>query len=206
MTRPAALQLRLGIANTEARHDPWPTSPQGAPARVANSIVTPLPPIARPLPRSVRRTPGLSCEAPIRSGLVSFNPLFGRTKNPSAVLALAVLLTFPRASRASTHVFEPRPAFEQPPLPRLLPDANGRFSRSLVRSFFPLPLKLASLPGRPNTGDKLRSGARVHTSRRGHEAAPSAERRLRREGWCRRKLRQLHPLVRRPRGYLAGVQ
>ena len=24
---------------------------------------------------------------------------------------------------------------------------------------------------RPNTGDKLRSGARVHTSRRGHEAA-----------------------------------
>ena len=48
----------------------------------------------------------------------------------------------------------------------------------------------------PNTGDKLRSGARVHAvNRRGHEAAPPAERRLRREGWCRRKLRQLHPLV-----------
>ena len=48
-----------------------------------------------------------------------------------------------------------------------------------------------------NTGDKLRSGARVHAvSRRGHSAAPPAERRLRREGWCRRKLRQLHPLVR----------
>ena len=48
-----------------------------------------------------------------------------------------------------------------------------------------------------NTGDKLRSGARVHSVRRGHSAAPPAERRLRREGWCRRKLRQLHPLVRR---------
>jgi len=53
----------------------------------------------------------------------------------------------------------------------------------------------------PNTGDKLRSGARVHAAnRRGHEAAPPAERRLRREGWCRRELRQLHPLVGRPRG------
>ena len=42
----------------------------------------------------------------------------------------------------------------------------------------------------PNTADKLRSGARVHPSRRGHEPAPpSAER-------CRRKLRLLHPLVR----------
>ena len=41
----------------------------------------------------------------------------------------------------------------------------------------------------PNTADKLRSGARVQPSRRGHEPAPpSAER-------CRRKLRQLHPLV-----------
>jgi hypothetical protein len=49
--------------------------------------------------------------------------------------------------------------------------------------------------GLPNTGDKLRSGARVRPGRRGHEAAPPAERRLRREGWCRRKLRQLHPLV-----------
>jgi hypothetical protein len=53
-----------------------------------------------------------------------------------------------------------------------------------------------SATGPPNTGDKLRSGARVHPRRRGHEAAPPAERRLRREGWCRRKLRQLHPLVR----------
>src|SRR5512143_911348 len=53
-------------------------------------------------------------------------------------------------------------------------------------------------PRPPNTGDKLRSGARVRTRRRGHSAAPPAERRLRREGWCRRKLRQLHPLVRRP--------
>ena len=47
-------------------------------------------------------------------------------------------------------------------------------------------------PSPPNTGDKLRSGARVRSGRRGHEAAcPS---------WqpCRRKLRQLHPLVRRP--------
>ena len=46
-------------------------------------------------------------------------------------------------------------------------------------------------PRPPNTGDKLRSGARVRTGRRGHEAScPS---------WqpCRRKLRQLHPLVRR---------
>ena len=51
--------------------------------------------------------------------------------------------------------------------------------------------------GPPNTGDKLRSGARVRPRRRGHSAAPPAERRLRREGWCRRKLRQLHPLVRR---------
>jgi len=33
-----------------------------------------------------------------------------------------------------------------------------------------------------------RSGARVQLGRRGHEAAPPAERRLRREGWCRRKL------------------
>ena len=49
--------------------------------------------------------------------------------------------------------------------------------------------------GRQNTGDKLRSGARVLPRRRGHSAAPPAERRLRREGWCRRKLRQLHPLV-----------
>ena len=47
--------------------------------------------------------------------------------------------------------------------------------------------------GPPNTADKLRSGARVRPGRRGHEAAcPS---------WqpCRRKLRQLHPLVRRRR-------
>ena len=45
--------------------------------------------------------------------------------------------------------------------------------------------------GRSNTADKLRSGARVRPGRRGHEPAPpSAER-------CRRKLRQLHPLVRR---------
>ena len=56
----------------------------------------------------------------------------------------------------------------------------------------------------PNTGDKLRSGARVLPRRRGHSAAPSAERRLRREGWCRRKLRQLHPLVGRRRGPVAG--
>jgi hypothetical protein len=44
--------------------------------------------------------------------------------------------------------------------------------------------------GPPNTGDKLRSGARVHAAnRRGHEAACPF--------WqpCRRKLRQLHPLV-----------
>jgi ribosomal protein L34 len=45
-----------------------------------------------------------------------------------------------------------------------------------------------SLPrsGRPNTGDKLRSGARVQPSRRGHEAACPC--------WqpCRRKPRQLH--------------
>jgi hypothetical protein len=42
----------------------------------------------------------------------------------------------------------------------------------------------------PNTGDKLRSGARVRTCRRGHEAAcPSRQP-------CRRELRQLHPLVR----------
>ena len=49
---------------------------------------------------------------------------------------------------------------------------------------------LAASP--PNTGDKLRSGARVHAvDRRGHEAACPC--------WqpCRRKLRQLHPLVRR---------
>ena len=47
--------------------------------------------------------------------------------------------------------------------------------------------------GRQNTGDKLRSGARVLPRRRGHEAACPC--------WqpCRRKLRQLHPLVRRPR-------
>ncbi len=45
--------------------------------------------------------------------------------------------------------------------------------------------------GPPNTGDKLRSGARVRPGRRGHEAACPF--------WqpCRRKLRQLHPLVRR---------
>ena len=60
------------------------------------------------------------------------------------------------------------------------------------------PLRFAT-PQESNTGDKLRSGARVRTRRRGHEAAPPAERRLRREGWCRRKLRQLHPLVRRQR-------
>ena len=51
---------------------------------------------------------------------------------------------------------------------------------------------LPALITRPsNTGDKLRSGARVHAvSRRGHEAACPF--------WqpCRRKLRQLHPLVR----------
>jgi hypothetical protein len=41
----------------------------------------------------------------------------------------------------------------------------------------------------PNTADKLRSGARVYPGRRGHEAAPSCWQR------CRRKLRQLHPLV-----------
>src|SRR5512146_519344 len=57
--------------------------------------------------------------------------------------------------------------------------------------------------GPPNTGDKLRSGARVLPRRRGHEAAPPAERRLRREGWCRRKLRQLHPLVLRRPSFLA---
>jgi hypothetical protein len=57
-----------------------------------------------------------------------------------------------------------------------------------------------------NTGDKLRSGARVLPRRRGHSAAPSAERRLRREGWCRRKLRQLHPLVRRPPHVVAVAQ
>ena len=44
--------------------------------------------------------------------------------------------------------------------------------------------------GPPNTGDKLRSGARVQPRRRGHEAALLAVER------CRRKLRQLHPLVR----------
>ena len=56
---------------------------------------------------------------------------------------------------------------------------------------------MRSSTGPSNTGDKLRSGARVHAAnRRGHSAAPPAERRLRREGWCRRKLRQLHPLVR----------
>ena len=49
----------------------------------------------------------------------------------------------------------------------------------------------APTQGLPNTADKLRSGARVRPGRRGHEPAPpSAER-------CRRKLRQLHPLVRR---------
>ena len=64
-----------------------------------------------------------------------------------------------------------------------------------------LPLRHALPPQESNTGDKLRSGARVHAvSRRGHSAAPPAERRLRREGWCRRKLRQLHPLVLRRRG------
>jgi hypothetical protein len=67
--------------------------------------------------------------------------------------------------------------------------------------FPPIPLLgwRAGEPLRPpNTGDEPRSGARVHAvSRRGHSAAPPAERRLRREGWCRRKLRQLHPPVRR---------
>jgi putative transcriptional regulator len=58
---------------------------------------------------------------------------------------------------------------------------------------------------RPNPGDKLRSGARVHFGRRGHSATPPAERRLRREGWCRRKLRQLHPLVRRPGTPVTGL-
>jgi hypothetical protein len=51
--------------------------------------------------------------------------------------------------------------------------------------------------GPSNTADKLRSGARVHARRRGHEAAlPSSPR-------CRRELRQLHPLVRRSRPPLA---
>ena len=63
-----------------------------------------------------------------------------------------------------------------------------RSSRSLTR----IPL------GPDNTGDKLRSGARVRAAdRRGHEAACPF--------WqpCRRKLRQLHPLVRPPRGSIA---
>ena len=55
-------------------------------------------------------------------------------------------------------------------------------------------------PSRPsNTGDKLRSGARVHVGRRGHEAACPGRQP------CRRKLRQLHPLVRRPRSFLQSV-
>ena len=52
--------------------------------------------------------------------------------------------------------------------------------------------------GSPNTGDKLRSGARVRLGRRGHEAACPF--------WqpCRRKLRQLHPLVRPPQDIQSG--
>ncbi len=53
--------------------------------------------------------------------------------------------------------------------------------------------RASPLHGPPNTGDKLRSGARVRPRRRGHEAACPCWQR------CRRKLRQLHPLVRRPR-------
>jgi len=45
-------------------------------------------------------------------------------------------------------------------------------------------------PSRPNTGDRLRSGARVLPRRRGHEAACPIRQP------CRRKLRQLHPFVR----------
>ena len=56
---------------------------------------------------------------------------------------------------------------------------------------------LSNTTGLPNTGVKLRSGARVYPSRRGHEPAPPAQPFLPFETGCRRELRQLERLVRR---------
>jgi hypothetical protein len=79
------------------------------------------------------------------------------------------------------------------PPARTLSRARRPYSRARKRAARVSVLSAIFLLRPPNTGDKLRSGARVRPSRRGHEAAcPS---------WqpCRRKLRQLHPLVRRHR-------
>jgi hypothetical protein len=71
------------------------------------------------------------------------------------------------------------------------PARRGRAATDMVAA---IALRSFSmLPRRSNTGDKLRSGARVHSDRAGtwrHLSSPCG---------CRHELRQLHPLVLRPR-------
>ncbi len=78
------------------------------------------------------------------------------------------------------------------------PQHTPAYARSSESRTWPLSAVRRFASSRPsNTGDKLRSGARVHAvNRRGHEAAPPYEPSLPTVIGCRRKLRQLHPLVR----------
>jgi hypothetical protein len=163
-------------------------------------------PLVRPEPMlDVPRTTPMTWPLPARDEVRS--PRLGRGCNdPEQVLRQPSTRTAQERVRSTCLVDEvaqvsyPRP--RHTPLMLTQQHRAATLARGMEHRASSVAVVLA--PPRPqNTGDKLRSGARVRPGRRGHSAAPPAERRLRREGWCRRKPRQLHPLVRLPRR--AGV-
>jgi hypothetical protein len=128
-------------------------------------------------PAPPRPPRGISKERLAQESLLQHVLHFPRQHSPASVTAAPVGGTTEEA----------RPP--HPEDPTIRPDAlPGSYRSRRVRSGRSLASSPPTCP--PNTGDKLRSGARVQPGRRGHEAACPC--------WqpCRRKLRQLHPLVR----------